>query len=248
MPRRLSLANFTSVLQPWADVAEPIHRRLAQLVDAEPGQEVLWVGCGTGRSVLWWAKRFETHVQGIDADGRAVDAAEAAARDVGLARLTSFQTADPFDLPHEAQVFDVSIANFFNLEVDGARCATVIAELARVARPMSTVAALVPSWLSTPRPEDAAALDALGIRAAVLVEWKSLFRSAGVVELAVEDAAMDGGWIAPGLLGLVIRGWRAARWSGVRAVLSSEAASLRSLVQRRVLGLSIVKGTRWQSE
>jgi SAM-dependent methyltransferase len=248
MPRRLSLANFTSVLQPWADVAEPIHRRLAQLVDAEPGQEVLWVGCGKGRSVLWWARRFETHVQGIDADGRAVDAAEAAARDAGLARLTSFQAAEPFDLPHEAQVFDLSIANFLNLELDGATGATVVAELARVARPMSTVAALVPSWLSTPPPEDAAAVNALGIRPAVLMEWKSFFRSAGVVELAVEDAAADGGWIAPGLVGLLVRGWRAARWNGVRTVLGPETARLRSLAQRRVLGLSIVKGTRWQSE
>jgi SAM-dependent methyltransferase len=237
MPRRLSLASFTSVLQPWADVAEPIHRRLAQLVDAEAGQEVLWVGCGTGRSVLWWARRFETHVQGIDADGRAVDAAETAARDAGLARLTSFQAAEPFDL-----------ANFLNLELDGATGATVVAELARVARPMSTVAALVPSWLSTPRPEDAAAVNALGIRPAVLVEWKSFFRSAGVVELAVEDAAADGGWIAPGLFGLLVRGWRAARWNGVRTVLGPETARLRSLAQRRVLGLSIVKGTRWQSE
>ncbi|KPK03147.1 MAG: hypothetical protein AMS20_11385 [Gemmatimonas sp. SG8_28] len=124
----------------------------------------------------------------------------------------------------------------------------MVAELARVARPMSTVAALVPSWLSTPQPADAAAVNALGIRPAVLMEWKSFFRSAGVVELAVEDAAADGGWIAPGRFGLLVRGWRAARSNGVRTVLGPETARLRSLAQRRVLGLTIVKGTRWQSE
>ena len=51
-----------------------------------------------------------------------------------------------------------------------------------------------------------------------------------------------------GLFGLLVRGWRAARWNGVRTVLGPETARLRSLAQRRVLGLTIVKGTRWQSE
>jgi SAM-dependent methyltransferase len=237
-----------AVLQPWADVAEPIHRRVAQLVDAEPGQEVLWVGCGTGRSVLWWAKRFETHVQGIDSDPMAVEAAEAQARAAGLSRLASFQAAEPFDLPHEAQVFDVSIADFLNLELGGVPGDRVIAELARVVRPMGTVAALVPSWLSTPEDDDVAAVAALGIEPVVLVEWKKHFRSANVVELAVEDAALDGGWIAHGLLGLVVRGWHAGRWNGVRTSLGPEVGQLRALVQRRTLGLSIVKGTRWQPE
>jgi len=246
MPLRLSPAKFVAVLQPWAEVAEPIHRRLAQIVDAQTEQEVLWVGCGAGRSVLWWARRFETHVQGVDPDSRAIEAAEAAARDAQLTRLTSFQAADSTNLPHEAQVFDLCVANMLQLlEADGGR---VLAELARVARPMSTVAALVPCWLSAPKPEDQQALLAIGLRPALLVEWKNYFRVSGVVELVVEDTSLDGRWISPGWIGLVIRGWRAARWAGVRTVLSREFRVLRSLALRRTLGFSIVKGTRWPHE
>lgn len=245
MALRLSPAKLVAILQPWAEVAEPIHRRLALLVDAEPGQEVLWVGCGTGRSVLWWAQRFATHVQGVDPDAEAVEAAEAAARQSQLQQLASFQVSECTDLPHEARMFDVCVANLLHLlEADGGR---VIAELARVARPMATVAALVPCWLSAP-PADEHALRTLGLRPALLMEWKNRFRIAGVVELAVEDTSLDGRWISPGWVGLLLRGWRAARWAGLRTVLSREFRVFRALVQRRTLGLSIVKGTRWPHE
>ncbi|UCF39649.1 MAG: class I SAM-dependent methyltransferase [Gemmatimonadota bacterium] len=243
MPPRLTPTQLLAVLQPWADVAEPLHRRLAHLAEAEPGQEVLWVGCGSGRSVFWWAERFKTHVEGVDPDHAAIDAAEKTARAVGLQRLATFQTAGPDDLPHEDQVFDITVVNLLYLaRTDGG---AVLKEVGRVARPMSAVMALVPSWLSTPDPEDARRLEELGLVPKLLVEWKSYFRGGGVVELSVEDAAQDGGWISYGWIGLLLRGWRAARWTGVRAVLSPEFRILRTLAMKRVLGLSIIKGTRW---
>lgn len=243
MAIRLSPTELLAVLQPWADVAQPIHRRLAQLAEAEPGQEVLWVGCGSGRSVLWWAERFGTHVEGADPDQQAIEAAEKTARVAGLQKIATFQTADPCDLPHEDHVFDVVIVNM--LALHGCNGAAVMKEAGRVARPMSTVMALVPTWLSTPDPGDARQLEELELEPHLLVEWKSFFRGGGVVELSVEEAAQDGGWISYGWLGLVVRGWRAARWKGVRAVLSPEFRTLRSLAETRVFGLSIIKGTRW---
>lgn len=177
-----------------------------------------------------------------------MEVAERAAREAGLGQVTSFQGGDMDDLPHEQGVFDLSVADFLSLRTADGDGARLITELGRVARPMSTVAALVPCWLSTPKPTDVAAVAALGIHPAVLMEWKSFFRHAGIVELTVEDAAQDGRWIAHGWLGLLLRGWRAARWAGIRLVLGSELRILRRLVQRRVLGYSIVKGVRWQPE
>jgi SAM-dependent methyltransferase len=248
MPPNISPAKLVAILQPWAEVAEAIHRRLAQIVDAATGQEVLWVGCGGGRSVLWWARRFDTHVQGIDPDGGAMDTAEETARNAGLGQLTSFQPGEMGDLPNEEGVFDLSIADFLSLRSSAGDGAELIKELGRVARPMSTVAALVPCWLSTPQEADIAAVSALGIHPSLLVEWKSFFRNAGIVELIVEDAAQDGRWIAQGWLGLLLRGWRAAGWAGVRLVLGRELRVLRRLAQRRVMGYSIVKGVRWHPE
>ncbi|MGD2134909.1 MAG: class I SAM-dependent methyltransferase [Gemmatimonadales bacterium] len=246
MPSSLSPTKLLAVLQPWAEVAEAIHRRLAQLVEPAPDQEVVWIGSGSGRSVLWWAGRFGTHIHGVEPDAAAVDEAEEQTRRAGLQRLVSFQTAAPTELPHEEQVFDVTVVNLLHLL--GCDGEAVLREAGRVARPMSTVLALAPSWLSTPSEADRAQVAALGFCPQLVVEWKSFFRQAGVVDLSVEDAALDGRWIAQGLVGFLIRGWRAARWAGVRAVLSREMRAFRSLARRRVLGLSIIKGTRWPHE
>jgi hypothetical protein len=44
---------------------------------------------------------------------------------------------------------------------------------------------------------------------------------------------------------LMVRGWRAAGWAGVRAVFGRDVRTLRRLAKKRVLSLSIIKGTRW---
>jgi SAM-dependent methyltransferase len=242
----LSPTQLLAVFQPWSEIAEGIHRRLASLVDETEGQEVLWVGSGSGRSVLWWGERFGGHTIGVDPDPGRVDEADAAARTEGMDGRVGFQLGDPADLPFEENVFDVVIADFLHLHaLDGD---AVVGELGRVARPMGTVAAMVPVWLATPEPRHASAMGALGIRPKLLMEWKQRFREAGVVEIAVESAAQDGGWLAHGPLGIVARAWRVARWNGLRAMLRREVRLLRALARRRILGFSIVKGTRWPHE
>jgi SAM-dependent methyltransferase len=243
MPRPLPASALLAILQPWAEVAEPIHRRLAHLADAAAEQEVLWVGCGAGRSVLWWAKRFDAHTVGVDPDQDGIERGERSASASGLSKIATFQAAAPDDLPYEAQVFDMTVVNLLCLPgTDGDR---VVHEAARVARPMSSVLALVPTWQSAPPPSDVARLETFGLKPRLQVEWKAVFRDAGLVELVVEEAAQDGAWIAYGWLGLFLRGWWAAGWAGVRTVLSREFRALRALARRRVLGLAIVKGTRW---
>lgn len=246
MPSRLPPTQLLAILQPWTEIAEGIHRRLAQITEPEPQHEVLWIGCGSGRSVLWWAERFGSHIQGVDPDQAAVDEAEVQARSAGLHTIVTFQTAVPTELPHEEQVFDITVVNLLHLL--GFEGEAVLREVGRVARPMSAVVALAPCWLSTPDEVDREHMAALGLFPQLLVEWKNQFRLAGAVELSVEDAALDGRWIAQGLVRLVVRGWWAARWAGVRTMLSAEVRALRSLARRRILGLSIIKGTRWPHE
>ncbi len=241
--RRISRATLLAALQPWREIDQAIHRRLVYLTDPREGQEVLWIGCGAGRSPLWWAERFGAHVHGIDADPAAIAQAEEAARAAGLAHRVVFQVADPRNLPHESQTFDLTVLNA--LYVDAADAGAIMREAARVARPMSAVVAIVPTWLAAPSDEDTRQIARLGVSPHQLVEWKQAFRDAGFVELAVDDAALDGGWLLHGMAGAMARAWRAARWAGLSAVLSRPAAALRRLSRRRVLGLCLVKGTRW---
>jgi hypothetical protein len=110
---------------------------------------------------------------------------------------------------------------------------------------MTPVVAIVPTWLGTPSEPDTRQIARLGLSPYQLVEWKQVFRDAGLVELAVDDAALDGAWLVSGLTGAVARAWRASRWKGLKAVLSRPATVLRNLSRRRVLGLALVKGVRW---
>lgn len=243
---RLSPSELLTILQPWAEVAAPIHDRLARFADVPPESETLWVGCGAGRSVLWWAARFPAHVVGVDPDGVAIEAAEATSRTAGLDARVNFQTAAADDLPHETDVFDLTIVNVLQLRSADGR--VVFTQVARVARPGSVVVALVPTWLRTPSEDEARRVRALGIHPRLLMEWKTSLRDAGLVELAVVDAAQDGGWIADGWLGLLLRGWRVSRWRGVRAVLGRNLRTFRRLAVTRALGLSLVRGVRWPHE
>ncbi len=243
MPRRLAATTLLSILQPWNEVEEPIHRRVAQLADAAPGQETVWVGCGAGRSVLWWCRRFDTFTEGLDPEPRAIEAAEKAAREAGLTKLATFQVADPTNLPHQDQVFDITVVHMLHLPAPDGKA--VVLEAGRVARPMGTVIALVPSWLQTPSEKEARVVEALGMSPQLPVAWKGFLREANVVELTVEEAAGEGRWIAHNVFALVVRGWRVAGWAGVRAVLGRDVRSLRRLAKKRILSLSIVKGTRW---
>jgi hypothetical protein len=88
----------------------------------------------------------------------------------------------------------------------------------------------------------------LGFSPYLSVEWKSFFRDAGLVELSVEEVATGGAWLVYGRLQLLLRGWRAAGWVGVRTVLGHEVRTLCRLARKRVLGFSIIKGTRWPHE
>lgn len=242
MFRGLSPAFLWEILQPWSGIGEAIVRQLARLIEPEPAQEVLWIGCGRGQAVLWWTERFQTRTTGVDEDQQAVERAEELARRLGLTQAVTYQAASANDLPYEAGVFDVVVANLVTVgRVDPVR---VIAEAGRVARPMAAVAVVVPAWTREVVADGQVQVERLGLSPRHLVEWKAALREAGVVELVAESAP-DGEWIARGTLGSVARGWRIGGWNGVRAALSSEVRELRALVRARALALSLVKGTRW---
>ncbi len=243
MPGKAHRADLLTALQPWREVDEGIHRRIVQLVDAKPEQDVLWIGCGSGRAVLWWANRLNARVHGIDPDPVALERADAAVRELGLASQVTLQVGNPEDLPHESQAFDLVVIHM--LYLPGADAVKVVKEAARVVRAYGVVAGIVPAWLSRPSRLEADRLGALGIHPLLLIEWKQLFREAGLVELVAEDAARDGSWISQQWLWVVIRAWRAGGWSAVRSALSRPVFTLVRLARRRVLGLSILKGTRW---
>jgi hypothetical protein len=196
---------------------------------------------------MWWAERIQTHVVGLDPDPVSVEAAEESARRAGMSEQIGFQVAPPSNLPYEASVFDLVAINALSLLGEDGQA--MLREAGRVARPMRPVVAVVPCWVREPPESDRHMLSAtLGLNPQLVVKWKQWFREAGIAELTVEDAATDAMWIETGWFGLLVRSWRVARWRGLRFILSPEFRVLRALVLKRVLGLSIIKGTRWPPE
>jgi len=68
-------------------------------------------------------------------------------------------------------------------------------------------------------------LNGIGVSPNLAVEWKSFCREAGLVELSVEAVAEEGAWLGCGRLKLLVRGWRAAGWLGLRTVMGKEVCA-----------------------
>jgi len=104
----------------------------------------------------------------------------------------------------------------------------------------------------------------LGARPLILVEWKQLLRDAGVVELTVEDWSDAPSPFRPSAggpfpdfseiftirekLGIMRRALSRWGWRGVRGALVREREIHRLLTRERVLGLTMIKGTRWSPD
>ena len=78
-------------------------------------------GSAVGRDVpcSGGCKKFGSITQGLDPDPKAVESAEARVRATDLAKLVTFQVADPSNLPHEDHVFDsVVVHTLYMRDVD----------------------------------------------------------------------------------------------------------------------------------
>jgi hypothetical protein len=104
----------------------------------------------------------------------------------------------------------------------------------------------------------------LGARPMILVEWKQLLREAGVVDLTVEDWSDAPSPFRPSAggpfpdfaeiftwrekVGILRRALKRWGWRGVRGALVREREIHRLLTRERVLGLTMIKGTRWSPD
>ena len=125
-----------------ADVRDTMTERLLDDAGVGAGMRVLDVGCGQGEVSLMLARRVGAHghVLGLDRDARALAAARALARDLGLAHV-HFAEADldalapghaPFDAPFDVP-FDAVVGRRVLMYLPDPGAA--VGRLARVLRP-----------------------------------------------------------------------------------------------------------------
>ena len=240
---------------------EDLYRRIAQLTDLVPENEVLDAACGRGVSTLYLARTFGVSGVGIDSDRVLVQEAYSRARGADMEGRISFETAPLDDLPFKDGTFDVAIGEIgLAASADPARA---VAELARVTRPHGCVVLIQLIWTGHVDPSRREILvQHLGARPMILVEWKQLLRDAGVVDLTVEDWSDAPSPFRPTAgpapfpdfseifslrerIAILFRAWRRWGWGGVKGAVLREREIHRLLTRERVLGLSMIKGTKW---
>jgi len=239
---------------------EALYRQIGILAELRPGLEVLDAACGRGLTTAFLAATYGVEGAGLDADPLLVFEAEQRARSLGLDRQVTFQCSALDDLPYQDGVFDVAIGEIgLCASFDPARA---VQELCRVTRPMGTVILVQLVWTGNVEPDRREVLvDHLGARPMLLVEWKQLLRAAGCVDLHVEDWSDYASPFRPAVTGpfhdiaeifslrqkvaILRRALRRWGWRGVRGAVLREREIHALLTRKRVLGLSMIKGTKW---
>jgi SAM-dependent methyltransferase len=238
---------------------EALYRQIGRLTELSERTEVLDAACGRGISTLFLARSFGVSGVGVDADPYLVEEAARRARAGGQEGAFTFESVALDDLPYRDGTFDVAIGEIgLAASADPRRA---VAELARVTRPYGCVVLVQLIWtgnVDLARRETL--VSHLGARPMILVEWKQLLRDAGVVELVVEDWSDAPSPFRPAAspfpdfaelfslrerLGILSRAWRRWGWAGVQGAVIREREIHRLLTRERVLGLSLIKGTRW---
>lgn len=241
---------------------EALYRKIASLTEMHAGMEVLDAACGRGVSTRFLAESFGVHGVGVDDDPVLVAEADRRAREAPKAGL-SYEAGALDDLPYKDGIFDVAIGELGLAALADPRRA--VAELARVTKPFGHVVLVQLIWTGNVDPDRREILvQHLGARPLILVEWKQLLRDAGVVDLVVEDWSDAPSPFRPSgagpfpdfteiftfreKMGIFMRALRRWGWRGVRGAVVREREIHRLLTRERVLGLTMIKGTRWSPE
>ncbi len=237
-----------------------LYRHVARLIELGPEHEFLVAPCGAGVTARFLAETTGAAGAGVDPDSALVATAAARAREAGLADRLHYEHAPLDELPYKDAVFDVVIAEPALGSLPDP--AAAVRELVRTVRPMGSVVLIQLIWTGDANADRRETLvESLGVRPLLLIEWKQLLREAGVVDLYVEDwsdsaASPRQPWTLGALAGfgslhdrlaVLLRAWRLWGWRGLGQALAFRDQVRDLVLNERILGLSLIKGTRWQA-
>lgn len=181
--------------------------RQARLCHIDKDSRVLDIACGKGTSAIYLARKYGSHIVGVDLDAGFVDQATRLAEKKGLGNRLDFRTADALHLPFGDNEFDVTLSQAFLVLIPDQERA--VREAVRVTRPGGYIAWLELSFTREPPPslfERAAASACEGcFRHTLTFEgWERLFRESGMADLQTVPGEMgtrqrrmfrDEGWL-----------------------------------------------------
>lgn len=238
---------------------EDLYRQVARLTDLSSGTELLDVAAGKGIPLEYFIREFGVLGTGVEEDPRLIAEAEAHLRAGGLSGQMSFQRASADDLPFRDETFDVVVGELgLAARVDPK---AAIRELTRVTRPGGQVVLVQLVW-KAPVDENRRRIlsEHLGATPLMMVEVRRVLADAGIGDVVTEDWTDEETafrhpvkkpfpdfselFTVREKLGILRRAWGRWGWRGVLTVFQREAEVHRLLTRERLLGLSLLKGTK----
>lgn len=229
---------------------EPLWRTVAGVGGFAAGRDVLEAGAGPGNALCFWAVECAIDGIGVDADPLLVARAEERARELSLAEHVQFQVAPPDDLPFRDGSFDAAVGTVAIGQLADPRAG--VTELVRVVRGGGVVILLQWVWAPNLSPVQRALVrHALGVRARSPEEWQRHLAAEGVGDLGVHTVWDVAVAVPQGALQARVRALPQKRklraWGRFAGMMRRERAARRLLARGNVLGITVIKGTKWPS-
>ena len=162
-------------------------RALIDLCPIHAGSRVVDIGCASGKTACYLARRYGCHVIGIDILPGMVAQANERARAEGVTGSVEFKVGDAQNLPLGDDEFDIVLGEFITGLVDDK--AGALNEYVRVAKPGGTIGLNEATWLKTPPPREIIGfLDrTVGFKGELYTAqgWKVLLERSGVKEITL---------------------------------------------------------------
>lgn len=160
-------------------------KRTAELAELKPGMKVLDVSSGRGTQALYYAKKYDVHVTGLDISERMVKTATQKAIDSGLSHQVKFLQGDSQNIPFLDDTFDVVINECaVGIPDDSQR---VLNEMVRVTKSNGKILIHESTWgklLSSKEKIDLS--ERYGTTPLEYQEWIDMLENAGVTDITSE--------------------------------------------------------------
>lgn len=157
---------------------------LVESCHIDRGKYVLEVGCGTGMTACYLAKRHGCRVAGVDISEGMIGWSTRRARRAGVEDRVEFRVGDAQNLPFEDALFDAVICESVTAFVDMQRA---ISEYVRVTKPGGYIGLNEVTWIKAAPPQLVKYLSHATGKAEFLTSdgWKELLEGSGLKDVVV---------------------------------------------------------------
>ena len=163
-------------------------RALIDLCPLDANSHVIDIGCATGKTACYLARRYGCSILGVDILPAMVQRAKERTRAEGITRKVEFMVGDAQELPLGDDVFDVVLGEFITGLVHDKESA--VKEYVRVAKPGGTIGLNEATWLKTPPPMEIIRFlaGAVGFKEELFSSkgWKDLLERSGIKQISAK--------------------------------------------------------------